>query len=130
VRVVGHGDDHGIEFVAMFGEGFAIVLTGEGVGVVLGGFGKIHGVDIAESGDFDIRVAGDLGAVGLSDGPDDADGKDAEFTVSFCSVSEVESKGGEADSGGSGVEKKVSAGVDGAHGGISGAALDSSIGNG
>ena len=84
--MVGHGNDHGVELVCVLGKGFAVILAGESVGVVLGRFREVDGVDITESDDLRIGMAGDLGAVCFSDRPDDADGEHAEFAIAACSV--------------------------------------------
>ena len=58
VRVVGDGNDDGIKFIGMLGEGFAVVFAGEGLRVVLGGPVELVGIDILTDSDAIDEAAG------------------------------------------------------------------------
>jgi len=60
VRVIWHGDNDGIELIAMLCEGLPIVLASEGVRMIFGSLSEVIGIEVAETDDFGEGMTGDL----------------------------------------------------------------------
>ena len=81
VRVVGGGDDDGVELTAVLVEGLAVVRAGESAGVLLGGKFQGAGVHVAQADDLGQRVLVHGAAIGLADRADHADREHVQLGV-------------------------------------------------
>ena len=81
VRVIWHGDNDGVELIAMLCESLPVILASEGVRMIFGSLGEVIGIEVAETDDFGEGMTGDLGAVEPANRADHANGEHAEFAV-------------------------------------------------